>query len=219
MPAPVLRPIGVGRGRAADAPPARVGSPAGPADEPIRITHERVMTGRSAARLCDAYEVSFGPLAPLAIQHQSDNRERVLVDLADERILKIVAWQGDEPVGLGMVTNHLELLEQISAPFLQARFPEHSARGAVFVGMYVMVASALRGLTIFSRVYTEMWQVPARVGGVLVFDVCEFNRTTFDADGIAQRIADTFPHADLQVIDRQTWYAVELPEPLENFRP
>jgi hypothetical protein len=67
---------------------------------------------------------------------------------------------------------------------------------------------------LFGRIYTEMWQVPARAGGVLAFDVCEFNRTMFDTDTLTRRIASQFPRAQVDVVDRQTWYVAELPEPL-----
>ncbi len=70
----------------------------------------------------------------------------------------------------------------------------------------------------FSRLTTELWQIPASVGGVLIFDVCEFNRTNFDTDVLSQRIADSFPRSSVQVVDRQTWYAAELPEPIASRR-
>lgn len=71
-----------------------------------------------------------------------------------------------------------------------------------------------RGMTIFSRIYTEMWQIPAKTGGVLVFDTCKFNRDNFGADEIVDHIASRFPRSSWSVLDQQTWYAAELPEPL-----
>ncbi len=49
---------------------------------------------------------------------------------------------------------------------------------------------------------------------MLVFDICDFNREVFGAEKLAQRIADNFPRSAVQVLDRQTWYVAELPEPI-----
>src|SRR5690606_7767558 len=114
-------------------------------------------------------------------------------------ILKLVAWQGGRPIGLGMVTNSLEDVAEVSPPFLRGRYPELAARDAIYVGMVVLVSPRVRGLTVFSRLYTEMWQVPARRRGVLVFDVCEFNRLMFAVEDLAKRIAGNFPRSSVEL--------------------
>jgi len=76
------------------------------------------------------------------------------------------------------------------------------------------VTPGARRRTLFGRLSTELWQVPALVGGVLVFDVCDFNREVFGAERLAQQVADNFPRSAVAVLDRQTWYAAELPEPI-----
>jgi hypothetical protein len=52
---------------------------------------------------------------------------------------------------------------------------------------------------------------------VLVFDICDFNREMFGAEKLAHRIADSFPHSAVQVLDRQTWYVADLPEPIPGY--
>lgn len=180
------------------------------------VHHERIVTGQTAEALWEVYHESVAPLTELAVLHHLDTREVVLGQLANPRILKLVARADGEVLGLGMVTNSLEDVPEISPAFLRARFPEHAARDAIYVGMLVLVAPGARGLTVFNRISTEMWQVPARVGGVLVFDVCEFNRTTFAAEELARRVAEGFPRSSVDVLDRQTWYVAHLPEPLPD---
>ena len=85
--------------------------------------------------------------------------------------------------------------------------------------MLVMVSHTLRGRTLFGRLYTELWQVPALEAGILVFDVCEFNRMMFDTDELTKRIASSFPRSAVEVLDRQTWYVAALPEPIPGSRP
>ena len=189
------------------------GEPARPAS-PIVITHELSITGSEAETLWEAYRSNFEPLSELAVLQHLYSREEVLAEFSNPRIVKIVGWQDDRPVGLAMVTNSLEDVPQVSPAFLRARYPMHAARNAIYIGILVMVAPGQRGLTLFGRLSTELWQVAALDGGVLVFDVCDFNRENFGAEKLAQRIANSFPRSDLQVLDRQTWYVAELPEPI-----
>jgi hypothetical protein len=185
-----------------------------PPAPPVTVTSERVIAGSLADQLWEGYVTSVGPLAELAVLKHVDSRDDVLALLANPRVVKLVAWQGGHPVGLGMVTNDLETVVEISPAYLRARFPEHAARDAIYVGMLVMVLPGVRGLTVFSRIYHELWNVPAKANGVLVFDVCEFNRTMFDTDALTGRIASNFPNSTYDVLDRQTWYVAHLPEPL-----
>lgn len=189
-----------------------------PVAPPISITHERSITGELAEELWESYLENLGPLAEVAVLRHLDPHEEMLAQFANPRILKLVAWQGARPVGLGMVTNHLEEVAEISPEFLRVKFPEYAARNAIYVGMLVMVSQVERTLTAFSRLYLELWQVPARANGILVFDVCDFNRHTFGVDEMSRRIASNFPRSSVEVLDRQTWYVAHLPEPLHDER-
>ncbi len=182
----------------------------------VTITHELSLTGELAEQLWVAYHTNFAPLAKLAIQKQSSERDEMIACFANPNFIKIVAWQAGVPVGFGLVTNVLEEVPEISPDFLRSKYPEHAARNAIFVGIYVMVAPGQRGLTLFSRLYTEMWQIPASVGGKLVFDICDFNRTMFDTDQLVNQIAGAFPQGSVSVVDRQTWYVADLPEPIPS---
>lgn len=191
------------------APPTKHG-----AFDPVTVTHESVVTGETAEKLLQMQAESFAPLAELAIQRQTGDRDELLAVFSDPAFIKLIAWKRGEPVALGVLTNALERIPEISPAFLRARYPEQAARDAIYVGVYVTVSSANRGVTLFSRISTEMWQIPARRGGVLVFDICEFNREMFAADQLALQVASAFPHSKVTTVDRQTWYVAELPEPL-----
>lgn len=180
----------------------------------VTITHELSLTGEVAEQLWVAYEANFAPLADLAIQKQSSDREEMIACFANPNFTKIVAWQAGTPVGFGLITNVLEEVPELSPAFLRNKYPEHAARNAIYVGIYVMVAPGQRGLTLFSRLYTEMWQIPASVDGKLVFDICDFNRTMFNTDQLVDQIASAFPRGSVSVVDRQTWYVADLPEPI-----
>ncbi len=195
-------------------PPRSITGVAAPS---IVITLERSITGSQAETLWEAYRTNFEPLAELAILQHLYSKDEVLAEFRNPNIIKIVGWQDDRPVGLAMVTNRLDEVPQISPAFLRGKYPQHAARNAIYFGILVMVVPGTRGLTLFGRLSTELWQLVAVDNGVLVYDVCDFNRTTFSSEKVAQRIADSFPRSNLQVIDRQTWFAAELPEPLPGY--
>ena len=195
-------------------PPGSV-KPAPASDiDPITITFETVITDGTAERLCEIQLASFEPLAELAIQKQTGSRDELLDVFADPAFIKIVAWQRGLPVGLGVVTNAIDEIAEISPQFLRSKYPDHAARDAIYVGIYVTVAEQHRGVTLFSRISTEMWQIVAKAAGVLVYDVCEFNRAVFGADQLSLQLASAFPHSSVTTVDRQTWYVAELPEPI-----
>lgn len=181
---------------------------------PVRISVERVITGSVADELWRQYWANFSPLQALAVQKQYSDRDEFLALLANPAIITYVGWEGARPVGLAMITNSLEDVPELSPDFLRTRFPEQAGRDAIYVGIYVAVDPDHRGMTLFHRLYMECWQLAARARGVLVVDTCEFNRTTFDTDELARRVGAVFPNCTVSVIDRQTWYAAELPEPL-----
>lgn len=202
--------------RAVELPPEPRPSSFAPYVEPapVRVSVERVIAGDIADELWRQYWANFAPLRSLAVQKQHSDRDEFLALLADPDIITYVGWEGSRPVGMAMITNSLEAVPELSPDFLRARFPEQAARDAIYVGIYVMVDPEHRGITLFHRLYMECWQLAARARGVLVVDTCEFNRTTFDTDELARRIGEGFPNCTVSVLDRQTWYAAELPEPL-----
>lgn len=183
-----------------------------PATDAVTVSHEAVVEGDDAERLWEAYRSNFEPLEELAILQHCFTRDEVLAELADPAITKIVGWEGSEPVGLGMVTNRLESVPQISPRFLRAKYPDHAEHDRIYFGILVAVSPEHRGMTLFNRIYMEMWNIPAKSGGVLVFDICDFNRMAFDTDSLVERIGSNFPNSEVGVLDRQTWYAAELPD-------
>jgi hypothetical protein len=181
---------------------------------PVDITHETVIVGDDADVLWRHYWANFEPLTELSVQKQHSDREEMIELLANPRVLKIVGREAGRPVGFAMITNSLDDVPELSPRFLRRRYPEHAARNAIYVGVYVVVAPEHRGITLFHRLYLDCWQLVANNAGVLVVDTCEFNRQAFDTDALANRIARAFPNSTVAELDRQTWYAMELPEPM-----
>ena len=185
-----------------------------PATLAFSLSTETEVTGEVAESLWGLYKETMEPLDQVAAMKHLEPYELMMQRFANPGITKVIGWEGDEPVGLGLITNDFTLVGEVSPEFFANRFPEHAERDAIFYGMAVLVKPTQRGMTMFSRIYIEMWQIPARVGGVLIFDTCKFNRDNFGADGIVEHIAANFPNSNWSVLDQQTWYVAELPEPL-----
>jgi hypothetical protein len=185
---------------------------------PVTITHETSIVGAPAEALWEAYFRSFAPLETRAVLQHLYTRDEMFEEFANPRIRKIVGWQDGEPVGLAMVTNSLEDVPQISPVFLRSKYPDHAARDAIYFGILVMVTPGARRLTLLSRLSVEVCQAAAQAGGVLVWDLCEYNREAFDTERVMARIVHNFPRSSMGVLDRQTWYVAELPEPIADSR-
>jgi hypothetical protein len=185
-----------------------------PAPPPLTLTHETVVVGDEARALLDLYSETISHLDAVAATMHSVAEDELLRYLAEPGITKVVAWDGDEPIGLGIITNNLSLVETPSNLFFETKYPDQASRNAIFYGWTVLVKESARGMTAFSRIYLDMWQIPASVNGVLAFDICQWNVETFGAERIIAGIAANFPNSRWGEVDKQIWYVAELPEPL-----
>jgi hypothetical protein len=198
--------------RAVATPPSPGRSSTATTEAPsVVITHHLTVDGEEADALWQLYYSNLEPLTDFAVQKQYSERDEMMALFANPRVVKIIGREQGRAVGLAIVTNSLEDVPEISPRFLRRRYPDYAARDAIYCGMYVVVDPRHRGISLFHRLYIELWQVVAKASGVLIFDTCEFNREMFDVDNLAHRIASAFPSSTLGHIDRQTWYAAELP--------
>ena len=180
----------------------------------LTLTHERVVDQEDLDQLVELYVDAIGPLDEVAALQHLDSDDDIRALFLHEDIIKIIAWDGTEAVGLGLITNNFDAVVEASTTFFHTKYPEQAAAGTLFYGMTVLVKASNRGMTAFARIYLDMWQIPAKVGGVLIFDICKFNVDSFGAHTIIDGIAANFPGASWDEVDRQTWFAAELPNPL-----
>jgi len=183
-------------------------------DSPLTLSHESVIEGEVAEELWEMYRRNFAPLEELAILQHCYPRDEILAEFADPAITKIVVWEGTTPVGLGMITNQLEAVPQISPRYLRAKYPDHAADDRIYFGILVAVDPDHRGLTSFNRIYLDMWQMVGKRDGMLIWDVSQFNREVLGADAYAQRVSSQYPRSHVEVIDQQTYFAASIPQAL-----
>lgn len=175
------------------------------------VSSERMPHRSTWDDLWNLYSAAFEPLRERALLNHLYPRADFEALLSDDRVTKLIARSGSRPVGLAMVTSVLELVPQISPPFLHARFPEESARNAVFFGIMVFVADSHRRSTAFARLVAGMGQVTADESGVIVFDICRHNMAAIELDRQIESISRWFPGSSFEQVDEQRYFAASLP--------
>lgn len=179
---------------------------------PSGITHELIVDGSDAEILWEQYYEAFAPLEELALLSHMYPRATFDDLLADARVVKIVAWRNGRPAGLSMVTNRLEVVPQISPAFLRRRYPDQAEREAIWFGIILFVAPALRRSTVFARLMLASGELAASDDGVIVMDVCEHNLRTTGWEANLGALASLFPRSAVERIDSQSYWGVTLPE-------
>jgi hypothetical protein len=169
--------------------------------------------------LWDLYLTAFEPLQELALLNHLYSRAAFDLLLADERVSKLIAWYEGRPVGLAMITNQLDIVPQISPPFLHRKYPEMAERQAVFFGIMIFVAASHRRTSAFARLIAGMGQITAQSNGVVVFDICRHNLEASELDRQIATISRWFPGSSFEQVDEQKYFAATLPTQPERRLP
>jgi fatty acid desaturase len=222
LPSRAVTPTEAEAGAAAEPdPPVAIASAPAEAEVPTRRSGAVVTTIGNRIdlvhvdRLWSIYSTAFEPLRELALLNHLYPREVFDELVRDDRVFKVIAWIDDEPVGVALVTNHLDLVPQISPPFLHRRYPEFAAREAIFFGIFVCVEANARAKSVTPRLITGMAQIAAARGGVVICDISQHN-SDMGVDRMVGRITDWFPNSSFGLIDSQHFFEAIYPEPLER---
>jgi hypothetical protein len=179
------------------------------------ITISAVVDDALLPELWQLYADAFEPFREMALLCHLYPRELFDQLVGDPRVYKVIGWRDSEPVALAAVTNVLDLVPQISPPFLRRRYPEQALRQAIFFAMFICVAERHRTSTLFARLIAGMGQIAANRQGLVVCDISQANRDA-DLDDLIGRIVGWFPDSSFDQIDAQHYYAAVLPETLDR---
>ncbi len=127
-----------------------------------------------AARLWHVYRESFRKAAVASVQDQMCYTEASLAAaLADEDYMKFVAYDGEEAVGLGLVTDDMEKasVTYVNPRFLAAAFPEEYAAKSLYYFTAIAVLPEHQGGGLFmGMMAAEMTAYIDARGGTVLFD-------------------------------------------------
>jgi hypothetical protein len=179
------------------------------ANGPFRFTREQSIDGSAAESLYRLYRRAFEPLASRAAARQVLSQNEFLTQLADHRIDKYVAWEGDsEPIGIVTVTKDLEAVPWISPEFYATRFPEQWARKAVYYLGFTLVRPATRRTSFLDTIVRLSVEPLVAEKAVIAYDVCSYNNDVLGfynrVAGMLKEISNSQPEA----LDSQIYYGV-----------
>lgn len=183
-------------------------TPAEPSPSEVVFTHETRISRATADALWEAYRHQFEPLRDKALLcHMYEEADyRAAVEHPD--VLKVVAWHDGRPVGLLTMTNNLEIVPQISPPFLYARYPEYAQRNAIFYLILLFVTPDNPDRATLGRLIEECAQVTGSHQGVCVIDVADINQRLAE---YAALVVGTYDGSQSSRIDAQQYWAYEVP--------
>lgn len=178
----------------------------------MKLTIERSLSPEATAAFYPLYVEAWEPIRTRAAARHLLTAEEFAAEMADERIDKYVVWAGDgEPVALTTLTTDLSAVPWISPEYFAARYPDQTARGAVYYLGYSLVHPRHAGNGVFQLMTDAVQRRCADARGVLALDVCSYNsdrspgrrvRRLGDSDGVT-----------LSAVDVQTYYVATFDAP------
>ncbi len=209
-----------------DGEPARVGSSAQPssdeAEQPgvvTRLSVEKEVDYATAKRFYKLYVATFGALDTEAAGRQLLTQAEFLEEMLDPRVHKYVAWdQDDRAVGMSTLATDVATMPWVSPTYFAHRYPEQSARGAVFYLGFTLVRPEHRGLGVFQLMIENVIRYVIEQRGVVAWDTCQANDER-GMNATAFRALEALGEVTTEVIDRQTYYAAIMHGPRKTATP
>lgn len=128
-----------------------------------------------ARRFWSLYDVAFGPLRTASPCRQALTEQEFHEEMQDERIVKLVVWDGDEAVAMALLATDLAAIPWISPDYFAARFPDQYARGAIYYLGAILTAPHRREAGNAQILGNEMVRYVAERDGVFAFDCASLN--------------------------------------------
>jgi len=180
----------------------------------ITIGVERDLADDVAERFHRLYAETFGPMAVRAVARQVLHRDEFFEEMRNPRVMKYVARDaGGEVVGLTTLTRDLVTVPWISPEYFAGRYPEHTARGAVFYLGFTLVAPAYRRSRVFQAMIEEIIAHVVDARGVCGWDVCAYNEEVLGFSTMIGTLLRSHADCTIEEIDAQTYSTVEMHGP------
>ncbi len=151
------------------------------------------------------YASAFTELNRNTVQNHMMEFDEFLTMIHNQHIKKFLAWQGEDLVGMTVMTRHLRSWPLISVPYFEKHYPEEFARNAVF---YIgFVATDNKHHDTFSSLIEAMLNRIRHNRGIGVLDYsAQVMRRGLPAASM-KKISDLAPLDKATPIDAQTYVA------------
>lgn len=176
------------------------------------VSVELVIHPDHQERFYELYLEAFGPLQRLAPARQVLHRTEFLQEMTDPRVLKYVVWnEAGEPVALSTLTSDLATVPWISPEYFAVRYPEHTARRAVYYWGFALSQPSRRSSSAFRQILVAIVAKMAREKAVCAYDICGFNNTELHFADRVESVASRFAEVTVEALDNQTYYGATFP--------
>jgi len=178
---------------------------------PSKITMEKVVAPGQAEQFLDLYLEAFAPLRVQAVARQVLHRNEFLEQMSDPRVWKFVALNAaGRPTGLSTLTKDLVTVPWISPEYFAARYPEQTARGAVYYWGFSVIRPGQRGKQLFFDMLAAIGSVVGADHGVCGYDICAYNNAHLQLGNQIERLSLQLTDVTFEVLDTQTYYGAVL---------
>ena len=180
----------------------------------ITIDVEGALDADVVERFHELYTATFEPMATLAVARQVLHRDEFVEEMRDPRVMKYVARdQAGEVVGLTTLTRDLETVPWISPQYFAARYPEHTARDAVYYLGFTLVAPQHRRTHVFQSMIEAVIGRVLDARGVCGWDVCAYNERVLGFSDMIGALLHSHADCTVEQVDAQTYSVVEMHGP------
>lgn len=175
-----------------------------------RFTREYVVEPELVLLFHALYETAFAPLRTRAMARQVLTAEEFSQQMTNAGVLKYVAWTRDgEPVGMAALTNQLSTVPWISPEFFAARYPEHSAREAVWYFNFLLAHPSQRRTRFLDHLVAVGVDALLEQRALLAYDMCSYNDHELGLGHHASEIARRATGVGPERVDVQNYYAID----------
>ncbi|HYP44111.1 MAG TPA: hypothetical protein VEQ66_02815 [Propionibacteriaceae bacterium] len=176
------------------------------------VTVEMAIDPDHVERFYELYLEAFGPLRTRAPARQVLHYDEFVQEMTDPRVLKYVAWNdAGEPTALSTLTSDLTTVPWISPEYFAARYPEHTARRAVYYWGFALSQPTRRSSFGFRQILVEIVAKMARERAVCAYDICGFNNAELRFASHVEAVASRFAEVKVEALDNQTYYGATFP--------
>ncbi|WP_245528940.1 hypothetical protein [Beutenbergia cavernae] len=173
-----------------------------------RVATTRAVSDDVVEEFWPTYLAAFAPLAQRAAARHVLTREEFAEEMADERILKLLARDHEgHPVGLTTLATDLAAVPWVSPDFHARLYPEHAARGAIYYVGFTLAHPGRRRSRVFVDMLDALIEILVTDRVVCAYDVSRYNDETLRfAEHLFSRARRTC-ELDVDRVDVQTYYA------------
>lgn len=156
----------------------------------------------------ELYAQIFDDVNRRAVQKHLLSEAEFRAVCTNEDLIKFLAYDGDQLVGMSVLTNNLDAWPLVSPEYFEQARPEDYRRKAIwycgFVGARKNRSHAFRELVL------SMSEVITSNDGVVVMDYCDYNVNVRHIPEVAQAVVShSYPRASTQRLDAQSFYMID----------